>query len=270
MVASSFPPQSLINSNSAGVAFTINPINQENNILIEAAWGLGETLVQGQVEPDRYIVDKQTGKILEKFVGKKHIERTRDLTGKTIKQNVPKNRIETQVLDDKHIITLAAYCKKIEDHYKFPQDLEWAVERNKIYLVQTRPVTTLKKIKEEAKPEIKEVEKPPSTEPILKGLSASPGVAGGIVRMLQSVKDIDNFATIALKFMIEIAAPITIIILLFGVAANIMQIGLVFSLKPLEPKINKLNPVERVKRLFSLRSVVELFKGILKGQTVCS
>jgi pyruvate,water dikinase len=173
--------QKMINSNSAGVAFTINPINQENNILIEAAWGLGETLVQGQVEPDRYIVDKQTGKILEKFVGKKHIERIRDLTGKTIKQNVPENRIEIQVLDDKHIVTLAAYCKKIEDHYKFPQDIEWAVERGKIYILQTRAVTTLKKPEEHEKP---------TGNLILEGFGVSPGIARGKVNLIRDISEL--------------------------------------------------------------------------------
>lgn len=83
-------------------------------------------------------------------------------------------------------------------------------------------------------------------------------------KLTLSVESLENSATMAIRFLAEIVAPVTLIILLFGVASNVMQVGFLFTLKPLEPKLSKLNPIEGVKRLVSLRSIVELLKGILK------
>ncbi len=177
--------QRMVSSEKSGVAFTVDPVNPvegKNRIIIEACWGLGETIVQGKVEPDRYVVDKETGKILEKHIGKKEIERVRDpIYSVTIERKVTEERSKAQVLSDSEIVALAAYCKKIEKHYNFPQDIEWAVERNKIYILQTRAVTTLKE-KEKAE-EIK-------GKPILKGLGASPGIATGIVKIIHDVSEL--------------------------------------------------------------------------------
>jgi pyruvate,water dikinase len=173
----------MINSEKSGVAFTIdptNPVKGSNRIVIEACWGLGETLVQGKVEPDHYEVDKENGDILEKRIGKKLTETVRDIYGMTVERSVNRDRINLQVLSDYEIVALAAYCKKIEQHYNFPEDIEWAVERDKIYIVQSRAVTTLEE------KETKEVE----GIPILEGYGASPGVAFGIVKIVNDANDI--------------------------------------------------------------------------------
>jgi len=176
--------QRMVNSECSGVAFTIDPTNPEtgsNKIVIEACWGLGETLVQGRVEPDRYIVDKNIGKILEKTIGKKNIEMIRDpMYGITVQRNVLKDKIDAQVLSDYEIVALAAYCKKIEQYYNFPQDIEWAIERGRIYIVQTRAVTALEEKKTEAVEGI----------PILEGYGASPGVATGFVKIIHDANEI--------------------------------------------------------------------------------
>jgi len=173
----------MVNSEKSGVAFTIdptNPIKGSNRIVIEACWGLGETIVQGKVEPDHYEVDKENGDILVKRIGKKLMETVRDIYGVTVERSVNRDRINLQVLSDYEIVALAAYCKKIEQHYNFPEDIEWAVERDKIYIVQARAVTTLEE------KETKEVE----GTPILEGYGASPGVASGIVRIVNDANDI--------------------------------------------------------------------------------
>ncbi len=175
--------QRMVNSEKAGVAFTVdptNPVKGSKKIVIEACWGLGESLVQGKIEPDRYIVDKDTGEIVEKHIGKKVTEIVRDIYGVTVERNVNRNKVEAQVLTDYEIVALAAYCKKIEQHYNFPEDIEWAMERGKIYVVQTRAVTIL---------EEKETKKVEGT-PILKGYGASPGVATGIVKVILDAKEI--------------------------------------------------------------------------------
>jgi len=141
---------------------------------------LGESLVQGKVEPDRYIIDKDTGEIIEKHIGKKTIETVRDIYGVTVERKVNRDKVETQVLTDYEIVALAAYCKKVEQHYNFPQDIEWAMERGKIYVVQTRAVTIL---------EEKETKKVEGTA-ILGGYSASPGVATGIVKIIHDASEI--------------------------------------------------------------------------------
>jgi len=179
--------QKMVNAEKSGVMFTVdptNPVEYSNHIVIEATWGLGETLVQGEVEPDRYVVDKTTGNILEKKIGAKHIFRTRDIaTGQTIKMKVYSEKVNAQVLSDIETVTLAAYGKKLEMHYKIPQDVEWAIDKNKIYIVQTRSVTTLE--------QKMEMEKPEGT-PILEGLGASPGIVTGIVKIIKDASELDK------------------------------------------------------------------------------
>jgi pyruvate,water dikinase len=175
--------QRMVNSDASGVMFTVNPTTGEENIIIEACWGLGETLVQGEVEPDRYTVSKD-GKILEKKIGRKERMRTRDYaTDKTVELLVPKNKVDVQVLNDHEILSLANYGLKIEDHYQKAQDIEFAVERGRIFILQTRAVTTHAK-----KEEVKEI----AGEPILKGLAVSPGIATGIVKIVHGLEDIDK------------------------------------------------------------------------------
>jgi pyruvate,water dikinase len=176
--------QRMVNSESSGVAFTIdptNPVQGSNHIMIEACWGLGESLVQGKVEPDRYIIDKTTGDILEKIIGNKKTEMVRDpMYGITVERNVLKDKTNAQVLSDYEIVALAAYCKKIEQYYNFPEDIEWATERGRIYIIQARAVTTLEEIKTEAV----------KGTPIVEGYGASPGVASGTVKIIKDLSEI--------------------------------------------------------------------------------
>jgi len=178
--------QRMINSEGSGVAFTIDPTNPKegsNHIVIEACWGLGETLVQGKVEPDRYIIDKTTGDILEKIIGNKKTEMVRDaMYGITVERNVLKDKMNAQVLSDYEIVALAAYCKKIEQYYNFPEDIEWAIERGKIYIIQARDVTTLEDKRTEAI----------QGTPILQGYGASPGVATGVVKIIRELNEIEK------------------------------------------------------------------------------
>jgi pyruvate,water dikinase len=169
----------MVNADKSGVMFTRDPVTGEDNIAIEACWGLGETLVQGEVDPDLYIVSKD-GKIISKKIGKKSIKRIRDLaTDKTVVVPVHQDFVEAQVLTDGEITQLASFGRALEQYYNHPQDVEFAVEMGKIYIVQTRSVTT------EAKKEEKKVE----GEPILKGLAASPGIATGPVKLVHGLED---------------------------------------------------------------------------------
>ncbi|MCD6476833.1 MAG: phosphoenolpyruvate synthase [Candidatus Aenigmarchaeota archaeon] len=178
--------QKMINSEAAGVVFTVDPSKPEqgkDNIVIEASWGLGETIVQGQVNPDYYVVDKRTGKILSIRIGKKYIMRIRDpYTGETVVKNVLSEKINEQVMSEQQIVALAAYAKKIENYYGNPQDIEFAIERGRIYILQSRAVTVLEEKKTKAI----------QGKPILTGFPASPGIAKGPVKIIHDLSELNK------------------------------------------------------------------------------
>ncbi|NJE25491.1 phosphoenolpyruvate synthase [Thermococcus sp. MV5] len=188
--------QKMVNSETSGVMFTANPVTSDRSeIMINAAWGLGEAVVSGAVSPDEYIVEKGTWKIKEKFIAKKEIMIVRDPeTGKgTVKVSTAEylgpEYVEKQVLTDDQIIEVAQIGAKIEEHYGWPQDIEWAYDKDdgKLYIVQSRPVTTLK---EEVKTE--EAEMTEEMKVLLKGLGASPGIGAGKVVIIFEANEIDK------------------------------------------------------------------------------
>lgn len=188
--------QKMVNSETSGVMFTANPVtNDRSEIMINAAWGLGEAVVSGAVSPDEYIVEKGTWKIKEKFVAKKEIMIVRNPeTGRgTVKVSTAEflgpEYVEKQVLTDEQIIEAAQIGARIEEHYGWPQDIEWAYDKDdgKLYIVQSRPVTTLK---EEVKTEAAEMTE--EMKVLLKGLGASPGIGAGKVVIIFEADEIDK------------------------------------------------------------------------------
>ncbi len=180
------PVQEMIPAEISGVMFTINPVtNQKNQLIIEAIWGLGEFIVQGEVTPDTYLIDKNNLDILSKKVEKQEVQLIK-VGGLTKKTNVPRKKQLKRKLTDSQIIELAKLGKKIHKHYFYPQDIEWTFYKKKFYIVQSRPVTTLKEKKEEEKG------KKEKKRAILKGQAASPGMASGPVRKIFSAKEIDK------------------------------------------------------------------------------
>ncbi len=131
--------QKMIQSEISGICFTVHPVTKtKNQMIIEAGWGLGEIIVGGKITPDAYIIDKKNWSIIDVNISEQKIM----IVG-TKEIKVPKSKRKKQKLDNRQIIKLAKICKKIEDHYKSPQDIEWAVENNIIYITQSRPITTL-------------------------------------------------------------------------------------------------------------------------------
>jgi pyruvate,water dikinase len=183
--------QKMIQSEVSGVLFTVDPVtNEKDRIVIEAVWGLGELIVQGSVVPDRYIVQKETFFVLSKEISDQAVQLIK-VGGETRETEVPKNKRNLQKLSNQEIITLAKLGDELQKHYYFPQDVEWAREGKKLYLVQTRPVTTLKQQTKEAKI----IKTPEGTikkafSPILSGVAASPGIATGSVRVVKDPKQI--------------------------------------------------------------------------------
>jgi len=135
--------QKMVQSEISGVAFTVHPVTKKpNNMVIEAGWGLGEAIVGGQVTPDTYVIDKEKNTIIEKYPSTQEIMIDR-IGNETKEMPVPEDKKEKQKLTDQEILELAEICKNIEKHYGKPQDIEWARENNKFYIVQSRPITTL-------------------------------------------------------------------------------------------------------------------------------
>ncbi len=144
--------QRMIQSEVSGVAFTVHPvIEDKNQMIIEAGLGLGEALVSGQITPDSYVVDKADMMILDISVSHQEKQLLRkDKMGEHEESKESNEWVETfeagkkQKLQGKDIIELAGICKKIEEYYGFPCDIEWAREGNSFYITQSRPITTLK------------------------------------------------------------------------------------------------------------------------------
>ena len=180
--------QKMIFSEVSGVIFTIDPVtNEKDKIIIEAIWGLGELIVQGSVVPDRYLIQKGTFAILSKEISSQTVMLVRAKNGiKEVK--VPKKMVDKQKIKDEEIIWLGKIADKLQNHYYFPQDIEWAKEKNKISIVQTRPVTTIQKIttKKKTKDFID------ITAPILTGTSASPGIGTGPVKIIKDASEISK------------------------------------------------------------------------------
>ncbi|AIJ05043.1 phosphoenolpyruvate synthase [Methanocaldococcus bathoardescens] len=181
--------QKLVNAEKAGVMFTVNPINENyDELVIEAAWGLGEGVVSGSVSPDTYIVNKKTLEIIDKYIARKETMFVKDEKGETKVIEVPDDMKEKQVLTDEEIKELAKIGLNIEKHYGKPMDVEWAHEKGKFYMLQARPITTLKKGKKEKKAKEEEIE----AKILLKGIGASPGIATGTVKIIRDVSEIDK------------------------------------------------------------------------------
>ncbi len=177
--------QKMINSQLSGIAFSIDPINNDKSkIIIEAIYGLGEYVVQGAVTPDHYEVDKKTFSIIKKEIKDQNVKLVR--AGFKNKEVKIGRTGKNQKLADQKIIELALLISDIEKHYYFPQDIEWAIENEKIYITQARPVTTLNiKVDKNQFGENKD-------KLILTGSPASPGIGIGKAIIIHSPREIDK------------------------------------------------------------------------------
>ncbi len=179
--------QRQIFSKKSGIMFTCDPVKNDcSKIVIEASWGLGEAIVSGSVIPDEYVVDKNTLNIISVKVNEKKIMSVYDPDSLTKEVEVPSELRNVQCLTEEEIRKLAEYGKRLEEHYKHPQDIEFAIDDTGIYIVQSRPVTTIKgKIKEESLHI--------SNKILVKGIPASPGIGVGKVRLVLSPEDFEKF-----------------------------------------------------------------------------
>ncbi len=188
-VALAVPVQLMVASEVSGNMFTINPVNNDKRIIvIEAIWGLGEMIVQGTYTPDHYEVRRQDMTIYAREINEQKKELTRK-NGVNKEYPLPKWKIGRQKLEDDLIVKLAEIGEKLHSHYRFPQDIEWAMEGGKLYVVQTRPITTMEAVERQSEMSLKEES---SLRLLVKGDAASPGVAWGRPVVLKSAKEISK------------------------------------------------------------------------------
>ena len=135
--------QEMIESEKSGILFTVNPVNKkENEMQINASFGLGESVVSGRVTADSYIIDK-LGKIAQVNIGSKETQIIY-WDKETVEVAVSSDKRKTRVLNDRELLELMKCGLKIEKHYRMPMDIEWAIKNDIVYILQARAITTLK------------------------------------------------------------------------------------------------------------------------------
>ncbi|MDR2831261.1 MAG: phosphoenolpyruvate synthase [Methanobrevibacter sp.] len=179
--------QEMVPSEKAGVMFTVNPSTGEDVALIEGSWGLGEAVVSGIVTPDTYYVDKKTNEILNFSVADKKKMFIKKPNGSTYEEDVPDDMRNKRVLSDEELIELNEMGKRIQTHYQAPQDTEWAFYKNKLFLLQSRPITTLGN-----KSTSDDSDVIGDKEVLIKGLGASPGLGSGEVKIITKIQELDK------------------------------------------------------------------------------
>jgi len=173
--------QKMVDSQKSGVIFSKDPVNLTDDILIEAVFGLGEGIVSGKINPDSYIVSRNF-EIKNIKVADKKIAIIRTSSGENEVVKLTKEKSKTQVLKNSEILELADYAIKLEKYYGKPQDIEFAIDTERIYIVQSRPITTLN--------ERKKYEKEISGKILLEGIGSSPGIGVGVVKIIKDLGDL--------------------------------------------------------------------------------
>jgi len=183
--------QRMVQSEKSGIAFSIDPVtNDKTKITVEAIFGLGEYIVGGKVTPDHYIIDKNSLLILEKQIKYQNLKLVRSGVSNR-EYKLAKKDGQIQKISEEEILKVAMLVKQIEDHYQFPQDIEWAIEKSNVYIVQSRPITTITQ-SSKLKAQNLEFQSPSIEHPILSGAPASPGIASGPVNIIFSPKEINR------------------------------------------------------------------------------
>jgi pyruvate,water dikinase len=147
--------QKMVDARAAGVMFTLNPINGDpSKVVIEGNWGLGETVVSGLVNPDKFVLDKVTME-MEKNLSLKSLECIyHPERREVVHVDIPPERREVSCVEDREVVELARYGKRVEEYYGCPQDIEWVIDKQRpfpfnIFIVQCRPETVWSQKKKE-------------------------------------------------------------------------------------------------------------------------
>ncbi|MWV65561.1 phosphoenolpyruvate synthase [Halorubrum sp. JWXQ-INN 858] len=195
--------QRMVDADTSGVMFTSHPSTGEPRLIIEAAWGLGEAVVSGTVSPDNYVYDRSRGAVDDVTVADKKVMMIKDPeTGETVEVDVDDDRRTERVLSDEQIEALVALGERVEEHYGVPQDVEWAMYEGDIYMLQSRPITTIQESSggvaagaagAAGNGDANAADTADATADVLvHGLGASPGIVSGAVRIVTKLDHLDQ------------------------------------------------------------------------------
>jgi pyruvate,water dikinase len=184
--------QTMLDADRSGVMFSADPATGDpSRVIIEAAFGLGEVVVGGAIEPDTYVVAKDGPRLVSVRVGQQAFAVRRGSDGADLRVELSAAEGSRRVLSDEDAVALARLGARVEEHYGSPQDMEWVFQGDDLYLVQARPITALPG-SAATRPVSSQAE--PGT-PVVSGLGASPGVGAGRVRRLGSVDEAHRLET---------------------------------------------------------------------------
>lgn len=179
--------QIMVDSRAAGVTFTVNPATGDpGTIVIESSFGLGDAVVSGSVNPDHFEVNAESLEIIGRSIAHKSFMDVRGPDGGVVRQDLSDDQAESPSLSDDEVREIARTGKLIHEHYGSAQDIEWAIEDDTVYMVQTRPVTAVGRKAGAAQPV-------GEREVLIRGLAASPGAASGTARVLSTIEESDRF-----------------------------------------------------------------------------
>jgi len=185
--------QRMVSSDSAGVMFTIDPDSGNDNVMvIDSSWGLGEAVVSGRVIPDKFFIYKKNGEVVAKRLGQKSELVKYSESGTEFAETPPEKRSQFS-LSNEHAKALAGYGKRIEAHYRRAMDIEWAIEGGEIYILQARPETvqstkgTLEEIYHIK--QLEDLEK----RLIVTGIAVGGKIGQGKPNVMESVSEMKNF-----------------------------------------------------------------------------
>jgi len=202
--------QQMVDAEKSGVLFTSHPSTGEPKMIVEAAWGLGEAVVSGSVSPDNYVLDRETGTVEDVTVADKKVLMEKDeATGETVEREVPEADRERRVLADEELSALRDIGETVEAHYETPQDVEWAIFEGNVYMLQSRPITTIADELEEAGETRVDADVDVSADDnvsdasgtttdggsgdvVVSGLGSSPGIASGAARIVKKLDELDK------------------------------------------------------------------------------
>ncbi len=199
--------QQMVDAEKSGVLFTRHPSTGDRQMIVEAAWGLGEAVVSGTVSPDHYVIDPETATVVESTIADKKQQMLKDPeTGETAIQPVPDTDRTTRVLTDEEVERLVELGQRVEAHYDAPQDVEWAIVNGEAFMLQSRPITTISETagtdpaaatggdaeRSSTAPERAKSSTDGAADTLVRGVSASPGTGSGAVRIVKKLDHLDQ------------------------------------------------------------------------------
>ena len=133
--------QRMVNADKSGLVYTADPANENQNVIVNSIWGLGEYMNSNDLTADRFVLDKMSGEIVENVIGNKSVALMKDkMTDQSVPVNIPRHKVNVSSLDDDELNRLLRYCKSIENYFEQPQHIEFAIEKSTIRILETKPL----------------------------------------------------------------------------------------------------------------------------------